>query len=224
MRSAGRFLVVVGMLIGMIMMPLGASADGARFTVGSSEGWQSTGFSVTKGTTVTITVTGGSWSPWPGGDNSGAGKASDVCGIPNCRVPMLSVPVGTLIGKVGGSIFPIGRRVSVVAQDSGTLLLQMNDIAGGYGDNAGSLNVQISTGSTEGAQPSGYAPVNPAGSEPAGNVGGPNLRGYCQSQGYVDDNLARNTADAWSCKMNTGQITSIDMNAACKFGHTSATI
>lgn len=53
---------------------------------------------------------------------------------------------GSLIGKVGSSMFPIGAYYSGYSPASGRLYLSMNDVPGTYSDNWGTVSVQITYG------------------------------------------------------------------------------
>lgn len=63
---------------------------------------------------------------------------------------------GELIGRVGNWLFPIGSHATVTVLQDGELLLLMNDRDGSYGDNGGSLTVQIGVPAASGV------PVAPA--------------------------------------------------------------
>ena len=95
--------------------------------------------------TVTIKVVSGSWSPSASktGEfpyNSGSGDPGP-CNDSTCPLP--AYPIGLLVGRVGGYVFPIGHSTIVAPPYSGELYLMINDLTGELSDNGGSLSVQI---------------------------------------------------------------------------------
>ncbi len=50
---------------------------------------------------------------------------------------------GALIGKIGTHEFKIGNLVEVTAQDSGDIMLRINEGDAELGDNEGEINVMI---------------------------------------------------------------------------------
>jgi len=111
--------------------------------------WYDTGFNVMKGETVSF-KSRGKWAAgpeniWPDtgpeGHGGHAGEAAFKFLDPQKELP--GVPFGTLLGKVGKRVFPIGDRKEVLMPESGRLYLVFNDILAGRSDNRGGLNVTI---------------------------------------------------------------------------------
>ena len=103
--------------------------------------WFDTGIDVQAGGAVfalSINATG-NWTNVAGGqlvDGAGYGSL-----LPNAIAPTLSF--ASLIGRVNGTIFGIGRSFSQGSPASGRLFLSMNDVPGTYDDNAGQLTVVV---------------------------------------------------------------------------------
>lgn len=100
--------------------------------------WQNTGVIVKVGERVNM-VASGTWShkaePYYGPE--GYEKYDDGAPLPTAKV-------GSLIGRIGsGTPFFIGTEISFVANSEGHLQLSMNDAVGTFGNNEGSLTVQI---------------------------------------------------------------------------------
>ena len=127
------------------------------FAVQATQAWQSTGIDVTPDVApVTITYVGGGWTADP---STNDGQLYDAAGCPGLDVPtaqtaypIVGVPMGGLIGRIGstGSPFFIGRGPYLVPStfESGELQLCINDdLTGAYGagltDNSGSVSVAI---------------------------------------------------------------------------------
>jgi hypothetical protein len=100
--------------------------------------WCDTGLEVREGQTILVRFGEGQWS------NSGPpafrqeGTRGELRGVWVERAPL-----GALIGRVGGSAFPISARQSIVSPANGHLLLAMNDAQGAYADNQGWLDVYV---------------------------------------------------------------------------------
>lgn len=121
------------------------------------QAWQSTGIDVNPSATpVTIAYVGGGWSADP---DTNSGQLYDAAGCPDLNVPtdqtqypIVGVPMGGLIGRIGstGSPFFIGRGPYLMPSTfpSGELQLCINDdLTGAYGlglkDNSGSVSVAV---------------------------------------------------------------------------------
>ncbi len=129
----------------------------APTTVLATQAWQSTGIEVNPSSSpVTITYVGGGWSADP---NTNGNQLYDAAGCPGLNVPLdqtkypiVGVPMGALIGRIGseGVPFFIGRGPFLMPSSfaSGDLQLCINDdLTGAYGaglnDNIGSVSVAI---------------------------------------------------------------------------------
>jgi hypothetical protein len=109
-----------------------------------------TGLAVHRGQPITISASGtwcNGWypvgsAPCAGPDGirpAGPGETDDLV--------LLNQPIGLLIGRVGGWVFPIGSHAVVKMQASGELELLMNDRAPCcYIDNSGSVTASVRRG------------------------------------------------------------------------------
>jgi hypothetical protein len=116
--------------------------------VDARKGWQSTEISVEEGIKLTIEVIDGQWTRWKDSEPYNIGEGGGyVCAkvIPasQCVEPLPDFPAGGLIGQIGSQILGVGRGSTVVAHQSGTLLLRINDGDDGLYDNDGKLTVNI---------------------------------------------------------------------------------
>src|SRR3954447_3100780 len=127
-------------------------------TIQANQSWQNTAITIPAGSPFRIAYCSGSWTADPS-DNQG--QMYDGAGSPDVTVspsqplyPMVNVPMGALLGRVGadGTIFLIGDGISSTFEgQAGTLQLCINDdLTGAYGagltDNSGSVSVQITVG------------------------------------------------------------------------------
>jgi tetratricopeptide (TPR) repeat protein len=108
------------------------------------EEWLSTSIRIEVGNSFRIEAAG----LWSHGYDCCGPNPYDANGYDDKLDPSATLPgerVGALIGKIGDcSPFLIGASRTVVASCAGVLLLSMNDVAGYYADNDGSLKVSIS--------------------------------------------------------------------------------
>ena len=109
----------------------------------SRSGWVDTGIPLSGGNVLTITADG-SVVDWRSPDGKEThrvdpyGRAGTDYLAPGCA------PLG-LVGKVGGQVFAVGESCTILPLESGELHLAMNETnAGGWADNSGSWNVEIS--------------------------------------------------------------------------------
>lgn len=129
------------------------------FTVQATLPWQPVGVNIGPGLQLWIAYDSGKWTADPS-DNGGA--QYDANGSPDIMVPMdqtaypiVGVPMGALVGRVGGGTpFLIENGSVVPADKSGPLELCINDdLTGAYGpglkDNAGAVTVFLTTTPTE---------------------------------------------------------------------------
>lgn len=140
---------VMGGLVTKILLERQSFTSGTiTKTIDARLGWQATGVKVKPGTKLSFTVIKGEWTHWLGTQpfNSGEGggyicaKAMKASG---CVEPLPEFPAGGLIGKIGSQPFGIGKGGSIVAGQSGSLLLRVNDADIGLYDNDGVLVVEI---------------------------------------------------------------------------------
>lgn len=82
---------------------------------------------------------------------------------------LADVPLGALIGRVGDTVFAIGRGFDQASPAEGRLFLAMNDVAGTYGDNRGRAvaSISVARGSEAApSQPDGNVAVAPPQAQP----------------------------------------------------------
>ncbi len=127
-----------------------AAGDGSTvtMTVDARQGWQASGLQVQRGAQIKVIVTGGQWTQQQGRAPYNAGTGTGyICGeaMPpeRCVEYLPMFPQGGLIGQIGGQIFGVGARSSVVADQAGMLYLRINDADSALSDNDGTLTVQI---------------------------------------------------------------------------------
>ncbi len=110
-------------------------------TVLANQPWTSTGISVRKGQTLSLTTTGEVQLSDDVNDvaNPNGAKSGRMATNPQLR----TVPAGALIGKIGpnGAPFGIGAQTSIVAPAAGVLFLGVNDDA--HGDNKSNYQVIV---------------------------------------------------------------------------------
>jgi hypothetical protein len=135
--------------------------------VDATKDWQNTGFSVTRGDIIRVSVVGGKWTSarrsfpsdirpqlpeifrgaeiWVNYTPENSGDGSQ----PSCNdCPMPSVKIGALVGRIDtNDAFAIGNATIFTASQSGTLYLRINDGrkegTTDLDDNAGILAVEI---------------------------------------------------------------------------------
>lgn len=122
-------------------------------TVQANVKWQNTGVIVQQGTPVNVSYQSGLWTANP---NDNGGQLYDASGNPYF-IPakegytMPGQNEGSLIGKIGNTVFYIGMGTSVPTNLQGELQLCINDdlngIYGvGFADNIGNITVKITVG------------------------------------------------------------------------------
>lgn len=114
--------------------------------------WYNTGLRVKKGRTLVLECRG-SWAVapkkesqrWPDTGPEGHGKhpGERVHSKGNHKKELPGVPFGTLLGRIGPSVFSIGDRKEVVMPSSGRLYLVINDYPFYRHDNRGGLIITI---------------------------------------------------------------------------------
>jgi hypothetical protein len=114
-------------------------------TIRADQGWQRTGVTV-RPTDFICVAADGLWShgrqgiqeitPFYGPE--GFAKDDPV------SIPEVVSRVGALIGKIGENApFVIERQLCFIPAATGELMLSMNDLPGAFGNNVGSMHVQI---------------------------------------------------------------------------------
>jgi hypothetical protein len=110
-----------------------------RVEIFADQEWQSAGMIVKFGQSITIQASG-NWKHVESEVFYGPGGIEG----PDTNSVLPSAPLGSLLGRIeGGQPFEIGSRTTWVADRAGRLYLSMNDRIGMYGDNHGSLVVQL---------------------------------------------------------------------------------
>jgi hypothetical protein len=110
-------------------------------------GWQGTGVVVRPSEFVCVAADG-LWSHGPQGIQAitpfygpeGFAKDDPV------SIPEVVSRVGALVGKIDGNVpFVVERQLCFIPASSGELMLSMNDAPGTFGNNLGTMRVQIAT-------------------------------------------------------------------------------
>ena len=113
--------------------------------------WQDSDVSVDPDDMVTVRYLSGEWTGgigaglWYDGRGDLTAKYKCVEHYPpnDCDEPMPNVYNGTLVGRVGDSIFEIADYLQFHPREAGDLLLRMNDHDEGLFDNQGELTVEV---------------------------------------------------------------------------------
>ncbi|MHB1161767.1 MAG: hypothetical protein ACYC3V_15780, partial [Chloroflexota bacterium] len=101
--------------------------------------WQDSGVEVTEGQQLYIAGRG-DWTNKRGGERFGPGGSWRVVG----GTIMPEVPIGVLLGRIGGSPpFVVGERAMVTVSTSGRLQLIMNDWPDDRNDAQGSIQATV---------------------------------------------------------------------------------
>jgi len=117
----------------IVVAPCERTRSGVR--VQANVEWCDTGIQVQRGQRILFVAQG----DWSAGERLGSGPG----GFDRREANTLSAeaPRGALIGRAGGHVFTIGASNDIQIQDNGPLHLSMNDVAGGFGDNRGAVDV-----------------------------------------------------------------------------------
>lgn len=107
--------------------------------------WFDTGINVARGTTINISATGSVvWAP-PGGRNMSPRVGPNGTRPPfeedKYRFPMPDAACGSLIMRVGATIYSVGEKRAVRVVESGTVQLMVNDDL--LSDNSGGFSVKV---------------------------------------------------------------------------------
>lgn len=111
----------------------------ARIPVKASEEWTHTGILVSSGQPIDTLATGG-WSNVP---PSPSLSAAGYVGYRHPGQRYWGADFAALVGWSGGAFFGLGGGGQGRVPLSGEVLLGMNDVPGGFGDNPGSLDVEL---------------------------------------------------------------------------------
>ncbi len=143
---------LLGLLISLLVPASLAFGQASTVAVqASNESGTRTGITVQRGQTLSI-VASGVWC-MGGGVECGSpnGIRYHAQGREACPVVCTSM-MGTLLGRVGSWVFPIGSSNQIVSQADGELVLLFNDIPGTYLDNTGAVTVQVNVSGTTSQQ------------------------------------------------------------------------
>lgn len=139
--TAGNYSTTDSLQATNVLYPLTVS-------VAANQAWQSTGLVVTGNQKTDVSYVSGMWSFNP------QLPPCDAAGNPGYRAkPFYTLPgqpEGALIGKLGDTVFLIGRQLTLPSGVAGTLQLCINDdldarYGAGLKDNSGSLTIRIVT-------------------------------------------------------------------------------
>lgn len=110
--------------------------------------WQSTGVEVRRGETIQITASGSvTWatnvpSPYiyvsPNGTSYSASMLDDTTGFPSPEAGC-----GSLIMRIGSSIYPVGGNATILSRQNGTIEFMVNDRVYSLSDNSGNFHVTV---------------------------------------------------------------------------------
>jgi len=121
-----------------MLMMLGTQT--ARVSVPAQTQWTNAGIRVAAGDMLEI-VAEGRWSN--GGETPQQVGPTGFGGFRLDGTPLPSANLGSLIARVGDAVFAVGERYAAVVANSGELFLGMNDTAGTFADNTGSMQVVL---------------------------------------------------------------------------------
>ena len=143
-------ILCFGMVMSSIIakLPIRLAVTQHNVEVYADKNWQDTGVEIRQGETITIQYVSGEWSPFSGYYTGGQG-----CTDPNVCTQDLSVLKSfpdnivsgihaTLIARINqGPIIVVGNEITFEAENTGSLVLRMNDK--NISDNSGSLVVSV---------------------------------------------------------------------------------
>jgi len=115
----------------------------AILQVSSGKLWQDTGIQVEKGKQIRLEVEVGQWRKSPNAPYTHGEGTGYICGRSDCVEPLPKYPTDALIGQIGEQQFYVGQGATIVAEQSGTLSLRMNDGDHDVWDNDGDLMVGV---------------------------------------------------------------------------------
>lgn len=114
-----------------------------QVTVLANQSWQSSGVTLAQGQQFQIEYISGEWTEGTIKTPYGPEGFNYICSAVNCCEPLPKVRKGSLIGKVGNAVFPIGSGGAFTTNEDGVLLLRINDCDPNLTDNAGSITIRI---------------------------------------------------------------------------------
>ncbi|MBA3869077.1 MAG: hypothetical protein H0X30_07980 [Anaerolineae bacterium] len=115
----------------------------AILKVTSGKLWQDTGIQVEKGKHIRLEVVDGQWRKSPNDPYTHGEGTGYICERSDCVEPLPKYPTDALVGQIGDQLFFVGQASSIVAEQSGTLSLRMNDGDHDIWDNDGDLMVGV---------------------------------------------------------------------------------
>lgn len=143
-------ILCFGMVLSSIIakVPVRQAVRQYDVEVYASQDWQDTGIEIRHAETITIQYVSGQWSPFSGYQTDGQGCIDpDVCTqdlsiLENFPENLVSGIHAALVGRINhGPIFVVGNEITLEAENTGNLLLRMNDKSSS--DNSGSLMVSV---------------------------------------------------------------------------------
>lgn len=140
----GRLSRTLVMMALLAAAPCPAIGQDTNLQLLATQEWQDTGITLVEGDRLIVKATG-RWSNTNGKGSHFAG-GDGFAGTNDALAALPEVPLAALLGRIGDQArpFPIGARFDGSAPQRGRLFLAMNDRPGTYGDNAGSLQIDIS--------------------------------------------------------------------------------
>ena len=152
--AVASILVAIILCFGMVMssiiakLPIRPAITQQDVEVYADNNWQDTGIDIRQGETITIQYVSGEWSPFSGYYTDGQGCTDpnvctqDLSVLKNFPDNIVSGIHATLIARINqGPILVVGNEVTFKAENTGRLMLRMNDKS--TSDNSGSLVVSV---------------------------------------------------------------------------------
>ena len=143
-------IACLGMVISAIIakLPIMPAVTQHDVEVYANKYWQDTGVEIRQGETITIQYVSGEWSPFSGYYTDGQGCTDpnvctqDLAVLQSFPDNIVSGIHATLIARINqGPIIVVGNEITFEAENTGSLLLRMNDKS--TSDNSGSLIVSV---------------------------------------------------------------------------------
>ena len=152
--AVASIIVATILCFGMVMssiiakLPIHPTVTQHDIEVAADQSWQDTGVEIRRGETITIEYVSGEWSPFSGYYTHGQGCTDpDVCTqdlsvLQSFPDNIVSGIHATLIARINqGPIIVVGNEITFEAENTGSLMLRMNDKT--TSDNSGSLIVLV---------------------------------------------------------------------------------
>ncbi|MGP4096358.1 hypothetical protein [Nonomuraea sp. KM90] len=122
------------------------SSYGKSKWINSESGWQHAGVYVEPGDMVRIHYVTGRWTvdyrKFPYVSSAGYARHIDRRIYQGCKI-LNGHPYGSMIAKINGAHYKVGRSALIQARQAGFLELRVNDADGCLRDNDGSVRVKI---------------------------------------------------------------------------------